>query len=81
MNSTKTRIAAAAATGAALGLGMFMAQSATAVAAPAQSTFPQVVSPESGLSPTRSTSGTVSAAQMHGPWSPATPPTRTSPRR
>ena len=51
MNSTKTRIAAAAATGAARGLGMFMAQSATAAAAPAQSTFPQVVSPESGLSP------------------------------
>lgn len=51
MNSTKTRIAAVAATGAALGLGMFMAQSATAVAAPAQSTFPQVASPESGLSP------------------------------
>ncbi|KAF0964425.1 hypothetical protein [Rhodococcus sp. T7] len=51
MNSTKTRIAAAAATGAALGLGMFLSQSATAIAAPAQSTSPQVVSPDSGLSP------------------------------
>ncbi|MFC9552322.1 hypothetical protein ACFTWF_15850 [Rhodococcus sp. NPDC056960] len=51
MSFVSTRTATAVAAGAALGFGMLVAQSATAAAAPAQSSYPQVVSPQSDLSP------------------------------
>ncbi|MBC2638063.1 MULTISPECIES: hypothetical protein [unclassified Rhodococcus (in: high G+C Gram-positive bacteria)] len=51
MSFVNTRTATAVAAGAALGFGMLVAQSATAAAAPAQSSYPQVVSPQSELSP------------------------------
>ncbi|MFC0447350.1 hypothetical protein [Rhodococcus jostii] len=51
MSFINNRTATAVAAGAALGFGILVAQSATAAAAPAQETFPQVVSPQSELSP------------------------------